>query len=86
MAPQRLRPAAEGQPVSRFLAIGGASGSGKSSVAPAGLVAALKRDEIAGSSRWPIAIFRPGPEPLENLLWHFPESPILVKVLQQLPS
>ena len=35
-----LRPATEGQPVNRFLAIVGASGSGKSSVARAGLVAA----------------------------------------------
>jgi hypothetical protein len=37
-----LRPAAEGQPVNRFLAIVGSSGSGKSSVARAGLVAALR--------------------------------------------
>jgi hypothetical protein len=62
-----LRPAAEGQPVNRFLAIVGASGSGKSSVARAGLVAALKRDAIPGSSRWPVAICRPGSDPLESL-------------------
>ena len=54
-----VRPATEGQPVNRFLAIVGASGSGKSSVARAGLVAALKHDAVPGSSRWPIAIFRP---------------------------
>ena len=35
-----LRPATEGRPVNRFLAIVGASGSGKSSVTRAGLVAA----------------------------------------------
>jgi hypothetical protein len=62
-----LRPAAEGQPVNRFLAIVGASGSGKSSVARAGLVAGLRHDAIPGSARWPVAIFRPGLDPLESL-------------------
>src|ERR1700719_4274935 len=62
-----LRPAAEGLPVNRFLAIVGASGSGKSSVARAGLVAALKHDAIRGNVRWPVAICRPGPDPLESL-------------------
>jgi len=62
-----LRPATEGQPVNRFLAIVGASGSGKSSVARAGLVAALKHDEIPGSTRWPVAICRPGLDPAESL-------------------
>lgn len=32
--------------------------SGKSSVARAGLVAALRRDDISTSSRWPVAICR----------------------------
>src|SRR5215469_16266051 len=62
-----VRPATEGQPVNRFLAIVGASGSGKSSVARAGLVAALKRNGIPGSSRWPVVILRPGPDPVESL-------------------
>src|SRR5258707_12341026 len=62
-----LRPATEGQPVNRFLAIVGASGSGKSSVARAGLAAALKHDAIPGSANWPVAIFRPGLDPLESL-------------------
>jgi hypothetical protein len=62
-----LRPAAEGHPVNRFLAIVGPSGSGKSSVARAGLVAALKQDAIPGSTRWPVAICRPGPDPIESL-------------------
>jgi signal transduction histidine kinase len=51
----------------RFLAIIGPSGSGKSSLARAGLVAALKRGEIEGSANWPVAICRPGPDPLESL-------------------
>ena len=58
-----LRPATEDQPVNRFLAIVGASGSGKSSVARAGLVATLKHDAVPGNSYWPVAIFRPGAGP-----------------------
>jgi len=52
---------------SRFLAIIGPSGSGKSSLARAGLVAALRRGEIKGSEAWPVAICRPGANPLESL-------------------
>lgn len=62
-----IRPAPEGQAVNRFLAIVGASGSGKSSVARAGLVAAIKHDAIPDSSRWPVAILRPGLDPVESL-------------------
>jgi hypothetical protein len=62
-----LRPASEGQQVNRFLAIVGSSGSGKSSVARAGLIAALKRNDISASSRWPVALCRPGSDPLESL-------------------
>jgi tetratricopeptide (TPR) repeat protein len=62
-----LRPATSDKSVNRFLAVVGASGSGKSSLARAGLVAALKHDGVPGSSRWPIAISRPGSDPLENL-------------------
>ena len=51
----------------RFLAIVGASGSGKSSLARAGLVPALKNGKLEGSENWPIIIFRPGHDPLENL-------------------
>jgi hypothetical protein len=62
-----VRKATGDQPVNRFLAIVGASGSGKSSVARAGLVAALKQDALPGSAGWPVAIFRPGPDPVESL-------------------
>ena len=62
-----LQPAGAGQQANGFLAIVGSSGSGKSSVARAGLIAALKRDAIAGSSGWPVAICRPGSDPLESL-------------------
>jgi formylglycine-generating enzyme required for sulfatase activity len=51
----------------RLIGILGPSGSGKSSLARAGLVAALRKGEIDGSSAWPIAILRPGANPLESL-------------------
>jgi len=78
-----LRPAAEGQPVNRFLAIVGASGSGKSSVARAGLVAALRRDDISTSSRWPVAIFRPGPDPVRSLAVALSQT---LKIAQSAPA
>ena len=62
-----VRPATQSRVVNRFLAILGASGGGKSSVARAGLVAALKHDVIPDSSHWPITILRPGPDPVESL-------------------
>ena len=51
----------------RFLAIVGASGSGKSSLARAGLVPALRNGKLEGSANWPILICRPGHDPLESL-------------------
>jgi PAS domain S-box-containing protein len=68
--PTRLRTdlsTGAGQGDNRFLVIIGPSGSGKSSLARAGLIAALKQGEIEGSSQWPIAVCRPGPDPLESL-------------------
>lgn len=52
----------------RFLAILGASGSGKSSVARAGLMHALRQGALPGSAGWPQAICRPGNRPLESLV------------------
>jgi hypothetical protein len=51
----------------RFLAILGASGSGKSSLARAGLLPALRAGRLERSERWPIALARPGSEPLTAL-------------------
>lgn len=51
----------------RFLAIIGASGSGKSSVARAGLLAALRNGQLPNSERWPIIIVKPGEKPLQSL-------------------
>ena len=49
----------------RFVAIVGASGSGKSSLARAGVLAAAKRGDIAGVSS--TALLTPGPDPLGAL-------------------
>jgi WD40 repeat protein/DNA-binding SARP family transcriptional activator/tRNA A-37 threonylcarbamoyl transferase component Bud32 len=52
---------------SRFLAVVGPSGSGKSSVVQAGLVPALRRGAVAGSNRWFVVKTQPGPYPFEEL-------------------
>ncbi|MBC8351340.1 MAG: TIR domain-containing protein [Planctomycetes bacterium] len=51
----------------RFLAVSGASGSGKSSIVRAGLIPAIETGRISGSSSWPILVCRPGRSPLESL-------------------
>ncbi|MCB8944991.1 MAG: protein kinase [Ardenticatenaceae bacterium] len=51
----------------RFLAIVGPSGSGKSSVAKAGLVPALRRGGLPGSEDWFVLDFAPGAQPWEEL-------------------
>jgi hypothetical protein len=51
----------------RLLAVLGPSGSGKSSVVLAGLVPRLSEGAIEGGERWPVAILRPGDDPLQAL-------------------
>jgi WD40 repeat protein/Flp pilus assembly protein TadD len=63
----KLRPDRQNRAASRFLAIVGASGSGKSSLARAGIVASLQRGAIEGSAEWPVVICRPGSDPCVNL-------------------
>ena len=53
---------------SRFLAVIGYSGSGKSSLVKAGLLPQLKGDRLPGSSEWAIASFTPGEHPLGQLV------------------
>jgi DNA-binding SARP family transcriptional activator/WD40 repeat protein/tRNA A-37 threonylcarbamoyl transferase component Bud32 len=52
---------------SRFIAVVGASGSGKSSVVGSGLVAAIRRGAIPGSEGWFVTEMVPGHHPLEEL-------------------
>ena len=52
---------------SRFLAVVGPSGSGKSSVTLAGLIPALRAGALPGSEAAAIVTFKPGPRPLESL-------------------
>lgn len=52
---------------SRFLAVIGPSGSGKSSLVNAGLIPALRRGALPGSDDWFIAVMAPGNNPLAEL-------------------
>ncbi len=52
---------------SRFLAVIGASGSGKSSVVRAGLIPALRRGLLPESQTWAIRVLTPGAHPLTSL-------------------
>lgn len=52
---------------SRVLALIGSSGSGKSSVLHAGLLAALGADALPGSSGWRVVALRPGEHPMREL-------------------
>ena len=62
----RLGPTPEGY--RRWLQIEGASGAGKSSLARAGLLPAVRRGWIDGRpGAWRIAVLRPGHRPLHNL-------------------
>ncbi|GAA0421092.1 hypothetical protein GCM10010160_56220 [Acrocarpospora corrugata] len=49
-----------GDPRSRFLAVIGASGAGKSSLVNAGVIPELRRGAIPGADRWEIIRFTPG--------------------------
>ena len=60
---------AEDVPLSRFLAVVGPSGSGKSSLVRAGLIPALRqgKGQLPGSDRWLIVELLPGTHPMEEL-------------------
>ncbi|MGD8626448.1 MAG: TIR domain-containing protein, partial [Anaerolineae bacterium] len=50
-----------------FVAVVGASGSGKSSLVRAGLLPALARGALPGSDQWHTLVFQPGGQPLRTL-------------------
>jgi serine/threonine protein kinase/WD40 repeat protein len=66
---------------SRFLAVVGPSGSGKSSVVRAGLVPALRRGALEGSERWYVIDLLPGSHPMREL-----ESALLALAIEPPPS
>ncbi len=76
-----LRRLEEDEPGSRFLAVVGPSGSGKSSVVRAGLVPALRRGALPGSERWYVVDLLPGAHPLREL-----ESALLGVAVEPPPS
>jgi DNA-binding SARP family transcriptional activator len=53
--------------VARFVGVVGASGSGKSSLVRAGLLAALASGALPGSDTWPTVVCTPGTDPLRSL-------------------
>lgn len=53
----------------RVLVVGGASGSGKSSLVRAGLIPAISSGGLPESRRWPIALFTPRSEPIKELAY-----------------
>lgn len=62
-----------------FLAMVGSSGSGKSSLARAGLLAQLKQGKLPGSENWPQVVLTPGIKPLESLAIALCSDPIIGK-------
>lgn len=52
----------------RFLAVVGASGSGKSSLVRAGVIPKIRAGALPGSDQWPLVIFTPGQEPVAALV------------------
>ena len=64
---QRLRDLFEDQNAVRLLPIYGPSGSGKSSLARAGLIPALAKQPLPGYEQARVAVFTPGTCPLEAL-------------------
>lgn len=63
-----------------ILVVGGASGSGKSSLVRAGLIPALSNGALPDSARWPHIVFTPGSDPLKELEYQ------LRRTLENLPG
>jgi tetratricopeptide (TPR) repeat protein len=71
---------------SRFLAVVGTSGSGKSSLVRAGLLPALRGGMMAGAGAgWRIAVTRPGHDPAGNLARALAEDGVLPEAGAGLP-
>jgi tetratricopeptide (TPR) repeat protein len=71
---------------SRFLAVVGTSGSGKSSLVRAGLLPALRGGMMAGAGAgWRVAVIRPGHDPVGNLAHALAEKDVLSEAGAGLP-
>src|SRR5437764_3040682 len=72
---------------SRFLAVVGTSGSGKSSLIRAGLMPALRGGMMAeAGSGWRIAVMRPGGDPIGNLASELVKQEVLPEAGAGLPA
>ena len=72
---------------SRFLAVVGTSGSGKSSLIRAGLMPALRGGMMAeAGSGWRIAVMRPGGDPIGNLASELVKEEVLPEAGAGLPA
>ena len=72
---------------SRFLAVVGTSGSGKSSLVRAGLLPGLRGGMMAGAGAgWRVAVLRPGHDPLGNLAHALAEEGVLAEAGAGLPA
>jgi tetratricopeptide (TPR) repeat protein len=72
---------------SRFLAVVGTSGSGKSSLIRAGLMPALRGGMMKGTaSGWRIAVMRPGGDPIGNLAAELVKKDVLSEAGAGLPE
>jgi len=60
-----------------FLAVVGASGSGKSSLVRAGVIPRLRSGALTGSQQSPVLIFTPGSAPIDN--WAIRLNPLLAQ-------
>lgn len=71
----------------RFLAVVGTSGSGKSSLIRAGLMPALRGGMMAGTGAgWRIAVMRPGGDPIGNLAAELVKEDVLPEAGAGLPE
>ena len=67
----------------KLIALTGPSGSGKTSLINAGLIPRLKKGFLAQSGKeWAICQFRPGVNPIENLIFSLTNSGVLNKDLK----
>ncbi|MDT7808119.1 MAG: hypothetical protein QOJ70_1932 [Acidobacteriota bacterium] len=72
---------------SRFLAVVGTSGSGKSSLVRAGLLPALRGGMMAGAGAgWRVAVIRPGHDPVGNLAHALADKDVLAEAGAGLPQ